>query len=104
MLFYQKEWETTSVKGAIEGPGLKTKLGSQIDLTIKEYGAKSSTNCAKTGDVWLPDQGKLDSLYVTDNSYGAFTWNQPVLEQNLGGGHEKLFARTVMFTTPNYYG
>ena len=32
------------------------------------------------------------------NTHGAFTWVQEEFEQNLGGGHEKLFGRTLRVT------
>ena len=102
LTFYQEEWNATKVWGAIEGPNVSKSYGAKFDFTIHEYGAKAGTNCSKVGDVWLPEQGKLESQWITNNSYGAFTWEQPVLEQNLGGGHEKLFARTIRVTADGY--
>ena len=102
MTFYQKEGEATQVWGAIEGPNVSKSYGAKFDFTIHEYGTKAGTNCSKVGDTWLPDQGKLESQWITNNAYGAYTWEQPVLEQNLGGGHEKLFARTIRVTADGY--
>ena len=102
MTFYQKEGEATQVWGAIEGPNVSKSYGAKFDFTIHEYGTKAGTNCSKVGDTWLPDQGKLESQWITNNAYGAFTWEQPSLEQNLGGGHEKLFARTIRVTADGY--
>jgi len=102
MTFYQKEGEATQVWGAIEGPNVNKSYGAKFDFTIHEYGTKAGTNCSKVGDTWLPNQGKLDSQWISNNAYGAYTWEQPILEQNLGGGHEKLFARTIRVTADGY--
>ena len=65
MTFYQKEGEATQVWGAIEGPNVSKSYGAKFDFTIHEYGTKAGTNCSKVGDTWLPDQGKLESQWIT---------------------------------------